>query len=135
MRHTPKEGEGFDQPVQNGLGALGWQGQGEGAVGVGPGHQQDRDELAALGKIDVDVAEVGFEALTRIVVQRDESLGRAWLLASDIEANPFGTATVAVLVTKATEDLGGGVALLRRRVFIGMEHVVDEKLERIDNRG
>jgi hypothetical protein len=135
MRHTSKEGKGFDQPVQNGLGALGWQGQGEGAVGVGPGNEQDRDELAALGEIDVDVAEVGFEALAGIVVQRDEGLGRARLLAADIEANPFGTAAIAVLVAEATEDLGSGVALFGRRVFIGMEDVVDEELERIDNRG
>jgi hypothetical protein len=135
MRHTSKEGEGFDQPVQNGLGALGRQGQGEGAVGVGPGNEQDRDELAALGEIDVDVAEVSFEALAGIVVQRDEGLSRAWLLVPDIEANPFGTATVAVLVAEATEDLGGGVALLGRRLFIGLEYAVDEELERIDNRG
>jgi hypothetical protein len=41
--HAAKKGEGFDQAVQDGLGLLAGQGQGEGAVGVGPCRHEDRD--------------------------------------------------------------------------------------------
>jgi len=87
-RHAAKKGERFDQAMQDGFGALARQGQGEGAVGIAPGDQQHRHELAAAGEVNVDVAEVGFEALAGFVGQRNEGLGRARLLGPDIEAPP-----------------------------------------------
>jgi hypothetical protein len=134
VRHTTEEGEGFDQAVEDGLGALGRQSQGERAIGISPGHEQDRDELTALGKIDVDVAEVGFEALAGIVVEGDKGLGRSRLPGANVEANALGTARVVVLVAETTEDLGGGMALLPWRGLIGAKDVVDEGLEGIENR-
>ena len=74
VRHTAEEGEGFDQAVQDRLGALARQSQGEGAIGVAPGHQQHGDLPATVGKVDVDVAEVGFEPLAGVVVERDKRL-------------------------------------------------------------
>jgi hypothetical protein len=98
MRHTTKVGECLDQAVQDGFGALARQGDGKGAVRVAPGDQQHGNELATRREIDVDVAEVGFEALAGIMGERDESLGRSRRLRTDIEADAFGTAGVAVLV-------------------------------------
>ena len=46
----------------------------EGGVGGGPGGDEERDEPAAVGEVDVDVAEVGFEALAREMAQGDERL-------------------------------------------------------------
>jgi len=133
VRHTTEEGEGFDQAVEDGLGALGRQSQGEGTIGIPPGHEQDRDELAALGEIDMDVAEVRFEALAGIVVEGDEGLSRARLQGANVEANAFGTARVVVLVAETAEDLGGGMALLPRCGLIGAKDVIDERLEGIEN--
>ena len=56
--------EGRDHPFEDRLSALKRQGQDEGGVGVGPGRHQERDELAPVGEVDVDVSEIGFETLT-----------------------------------------------------------------------
>jgi hypothetical protein len=133
--HTVEEGKGFDQAVQDGLGALGRQGDREGTVGVGPGHQQHRDEAAAVGEIDVDVAEVGLQALARIVVERDERLALSPALGEEVEPDALIAAGVAVLVAQAAEDLGGGVLLLARGLLVGPKDGVDDRLEGIDDRG
>jgi hypothetical protein len=134
VRHAAKESEGFNQTVQDRLGPFSRQGQGKGAVGVCPGDHQNGNELAALGEIDVDVTEVRFQALARVVVQRDKSLRRAWLLAADIQANPFGPAGVAMFVAEAAEELGGRVPLLPGCLLVGAEQVVNDRLEGIENR-
>lgn len=66
--HAAVKGQGFDQAVQDGLGLLAGQGQGEGAIGVCPRRHQDRDQLPTVGEIDVDVAEVALQPLAGIVV-------------------------------------------------------------------
>ena len=63
--HAAEELEGGDHPFEDGLGALERQGQDEGGVGVGPGGDEERDGPAAVGEVDVDVAEVGLEASPR----------------------------------------------------------------------
>jgi hypothetical protein len=131
--HAAKEGEGFDQTVQNGLGAFGGQGQSKGAVGVGPGDQQHGHELAALGKIDVDVPKVGFEALARIVVEGDEGLGGPRPLGADVKADALDAAGIAMLVPQAAEHFGGGVALLTGRVGVGAEDVIDDSCEGVED--
>jgi hypothetical protein len=68
VRHAAKESEGFNQTVEDCLGPFGRQGQGKGAIGVRPSDYQDGNELATLGKIDVDVTEVRFQALPRVVL-------------------------------------------------------------------
>ena len=65
LGHGPEELEGRDHPFEDRLGALEGQRQDEGSVRVGPGRDQERHEPAAVGEIDVDVAEIGLEALAR----------------------------------------------------------------------
>ena len=60
-----EELEGRDHPFEDRLGALEGESQHEGGVGVGPGRDQERHEPAAVGEVDVDVAEIGFETLAR----------------------------------------------------------------------
>jgi hypothetical protein len=72
--HAAKKGEGFDQTVQDGLGTLARQGQGEGAIGVCPGRHQDRDETPTIGEVDPDVPEVALQPLAGIVVEGDKGL-------------------------------------------------------------
>ncbi len=134
MRHAAKEREGFDQAVEDRLGTLSGEGEGKGAVGVRPGDEQDGDTLAARREIDVDVAEVGFEALAGVVIERDEGLGRQRPLGADIEAHPLRAAGVTVFVPEAAEDLRSGVPLFAGCVLVGPEDAVDDRLERVEDR-
>ena len=61
--------EGGDHPFKDRLGAFEGESQDEGGVGVGPGRDQKRHEPAAVGEIDVDVPEIGFETLAREMSQ------------------------------------------------------------------
>jgi hypothetical protein len=63
--HGGEELQGADHAVEDGLGPLGGQGDHEGKVGVGPDGHQNGDEAAAVGEVDVDVSEVGLEAVAR----------------------------------------------------------------------
>jgi len=134
-RHASKEGEGFGEPVEDRLGALGRQGDRKGAVGVGPGHQQHGDEPAAVGEIDVNVAEVGLQALARIMVERDEGLALGPPLGEQVEADALVAAGIAVLVAQTAEEFGGGMPLLAGGVFVGPEDLINDGLERVQDRG
>lgn len=134
VRHATAEGERFDQAVQDRLGALSREGEGERAVGAGPGDEQDGDEGAARREIDEEVAEAGFEALAGVVVQGDEGFGGLRPLAADVKADPLRTAGITVFVAEAAEDLGGSVALLAGGIRVGAEDVVDDRLERVEDR-
>lgn len=134
VRHTAEELKTFDHAVQNGLGPLGRQRQGERGIGVSPGEQQHRHLPTALGEVDVDVAEVGFEALARIVVERDERLPRSGALAPHIAADAVITAGVAMLVAEPPKDLGGSVLLLGWCRRIDLKNRLNDRLERIDDR-
>ena len=69
-----EELEGRDHAFEDCLGALKRQCQNEGIIRVGPGCDQERNKPSAVGKVDVDMAEIRFEALARKMAQRDESL-------------------------------------------------------------
>ena len=125
----PEELEGGDHPLEDRLGALERQRDGERCVGVGPGRDQKRDEPAAVGEIDMDVAEVGLEALTREMSQRDKGLLVPRPVLSHVALHLGISTRVAVLVAKTTEELRGRVPLLGRCVVIGAEDLVDEGLE------
>jgi hypothetical protein len=132
-RHITEEGEGFDQAVQDRLGALRRQGDGEGAVGVRPGDQQDGHTPAAVGEIDVDMAEVRFETLAGVVIERDERRRLRSALAADVIADALVATGVAVLVAQAAHDLGDRMPLFTGRRLVGAEDRVDDRLEGIDD--
>ena len=69
---------------------------------------------AAVGEVDVDVAEVGLEATAREVAQGDEGLAMSASVLEHVALDLGVAAGVAVLVAEAAEDLGGGVPLLGR---------------------
>lgn len=69
---------------------------------------------------------IRFEALTGIVVERDEGLARARLLRANIQTDAFAAVGIAVLVAETRKDLGGGMALLTGRVGIGAEDLLDK---------
>lgn len=133
-RHATKEDEGLDQSVQDRLGAFTRQGQGERAIGVGPGHHQHRHLLTAGGEVDIDVAEVGFETLSGSVVQRNKRLTAAVLLAEHIVPHALVAPGEAVLITQTAKQLGHRVPLLARRLGVAPKNLVNDRLERVDHR-
>lgn len=94
--HATEEPEGLDQAVQDRLGPLRGQSQHERAIRVGPGRDQHRNLPAAVGEVDVNVPEVGFQALARVVSERDERLPVLATLGADIVPQPLIAALVAV---------------------------------------
>ena len=124
-----EELEGGDHAFEDRLGALEGQRQNEGIIRVGPGGNQERDKPAAVGEIDVDMAEIGFEALARKMPQRDEGLPFSASVLEQIALHLGVAAAVVVFVAKATEHLRGGVTLLGRRGLVVDKDLVDDPLE------
>ena len=85
--HTSEEGQTLDHAFENGLGAFTRQGHGEGVIRMRPDEHEDGDLPSALGKIDIDVAEIRFEPLTWIAGERDEGFDVSALLFADIAAH------------------------------------------------
>ena len=133
--HAAEELEGGDHAVEDGLGPLERQGQDERGVGVGPGGDEERDGPAAVGEVDVDVAEVGLEASAREMAQGDEGLAMPPPVLEDVALDLGVAAGVAVLVAEAAVDLGGGVPLLGRGVLVVGEDAVDDRLDRAEDGG
>ena len=79
-----EELEGRDHAVEDGLGALDGQRQDEGGVGVGPGGDEEGDQAPALGEVDVDVTEIGFEPLTGEMSQRHEGFLMSAPMSPDV---------------------------------------------------
>jgi hypothetical protein len=133
-RHAAEELKSLDHAVQDRLGTLAGQRDGKRTIRVSPGEQQHRHLPAAVREIDVDVAEVRLQALTRVVVQRDKGLPLAVLLPADVEPYALVAATVGVLALQTAKNLGRRVPLLARRLFVRLQQGVDHRLERIEDR-
>lgn len=134
LRHATKERERLDQALQDRLGAFGRQGQRERAIGIGPRRQQHGNEPSAVGKIDVDVAEVGFEPLSGIVVERDERRALGPSLGQKILPDALVAAGVAVFVAQPPKHLGDRVPLLAGSVFVRAHDLIEDRLKGIDHR-
>ena len=87
MRHAAKESERLSHAVQDRLGAFGRQGDGERTIRPRPGRYQHRHLPTAFGKINVDVAEVALQTLTRIVVQGNEHFAALLGATAHIQAD------------------------------------------------
>ncbi len=129
MGTTSEELEGCDHALEDRLGALEGECQNEGIIRVGPGGNQERNKPAAVGEIDVDMAEIGFEALARKMSQRNKRLSFPAMVLEDVALHLGVAAAVAMFVAKATEHLRGGVPLLGGRGFVVGEDLVDDRVE------
>ena len=73
--------------MEDRFGALARQGDHEGSVRVGPGGDEEGDLPPTVGEVDVNVTEVGLQALAWEMPQGDEGLTvRAVVLAADSAA-------------------------------------------------
>ena len=130
LGHGSEELEGRDHPFEDRLGALEGKRQDEGSVRVGPGRDQKRHEPAAVGEIDVDVSEIGFEALARKMAQRDERFLMPRSVLAHIALHLGIAAAVTVFVAEPPEDLSGGVPLLARGGLVVDQDLVNDRVKR-----
>jgi hypothetical protein len=128
----PEELEGGDHALEDGLGAFEGQGQDERGIGVGPGGDEEGDEAATVGEVDVDVAEIGLEALSREMAEGDESLSMTAAMLEHITLDLGIAAGIGVLIAEASMDLGGGVPLLVRCVLVVGENAIDDRFDRAE---
>src|SRR5262249_55510857 len=115
--------------LEDRLGALARQGDDEGRVRVGPGGDEEGDEPPTIGEVDVDVSEIGLEALTGRMPQGDEGLAVRASVAAEVALHLAVTAGVSVLVPEAAMKLRGGVPLLGGRVLVVGEDLVDGRVK------
>lgn len=134
-RHATEEGEGLGHAMEDRLGPLERQGQHERRIGVGPDGDQEGDEPASVGEVDMDVPEVGLEPLAREVSERDEGLAVAPPLAEQVPLDLGIPAAITVLGLEPAPDLGGGVPLLGGGVAIGLDDPIDGLDDRPEHRG
>ena len=91
-------------------------------------------EASAVGEVDVDVAEIGFEAAAGEVSQRDEGFLMSDSVPPQVALHLGVTAGVAVLVAEPPEHLGGGMPLLGRRGLVVDQDLIDDRVERPEDR-
>jgi hypothetical protein len=130
LGHRPEKLEGRDHPFENRLGAFKGESQDERSVGVRPGRDQKRHEPAALGEIDVDVPEIGFETLPRWMGQRDERFLMPTSVLPQIALDLRVPTTVGVFVAKPPEELGGRMPLLGWCRLVIDQDLIDDRLNR-----
>lgn len=109
-----EEVEGGDHAFEDRLGAFKRQRHDERGVGIGPGGDEEGNLTSSVGKIDVDVAEIGFEASAREVSQRNEGFLMTDPFPPQVALHLGVPAGVAVLVAESSEHLGGGMPLFGR---------------------
>jgi hypothetical protein len=133
-RDASEKGESFDQSVENGLGPLRGNRDGEGAVGITPGGDQHGHLSAAIGEVNVDVTEVGFDAIAGRVFERDEGLAVFETASLDVASNLVVAAYVFVFTNESSVDPGGGMPLLGWCGLILRKDIVNDLPNRSENR-
>ncbi|MDK1039652.1 MAG: hypothetical protein QGD91_12205 [Actinomycetota bacterium] len=127
-RHATKILEATNHPFEDRFSTLGRQGHRKRVVRVRPDKNQDRNGTATLGKIDVDLAEIRFHPLARIMAERNERLTLALTTLGHVTSHRV-VAALIFLGFQPLEDPHRRVALFRRRLLVGRENLVDEANE------
>jgi len=116
--------EPLNHPFQNGFHTLGRQRDRKRTVRVRPHQNQNRNRTTPLGEIDVDLPEVGLQPLARIMRQRNERFPLTLPALPDIA--PHGVVAALIpLASQTPEDLHHRMTLLRRRLLVRGEDLVD----------
>lgn len=127
-RHAPEKLEGGLHPVQNRFGPLCRQGHHERAIRIRPRQQQDGNLSPAIGKVDVDVAEIHFDPLAWIVRKWNERLTPVATVLGHVTPHLVVAAGVA-LFDQTTKNLHRRMTLLPRLMLVGLENLLDPRLE------
>ena len=134
FRHTAKELECLRHAFQNRFSPLSRQSDREGSIRIRPHQNQHVDLPASVRKVDLNLAEVRFDTLAWIVVQRNERLAFRLTMplhkATHRIVAPLVTPDVRVLVPQPLEDPHRRVTLLRRGRLILFQDLQNPSLER-----
>nr|WP_246539314.1 hypothetical protein [Telmatocola sphagniphila] len=133
-RRRTEEMESFDQTMQDRLGPFAGQRQHEGAIGVSPGRHQNGNQLATTGKIDVNVAEIRFESLTRLRLKGNKRLALDSMLRLHVNSDAIVAPAIAMLIAQPTVNLGRGVTLLAGSFSIAPQDLLNNRCERVEQR-
>jgi hypothetical protein len=128
-RHAAEELQPLHHAFQDRFGSLARQSDGERTIRVRPDQHEHRYLLTPIGKIDVDVTEVRFQALARITRQWDKRLDVLPLGLADIAAHRIVTAGITMLIPQTFEDAPIRVSLLGRRLFIVGKNLLDDGMK------
>jgi hypothetical protein len=128
-RYAPEELEPLHHAFQNRFGSLAWQCHGERTIRVRPNQHEHRYLLTPLGKINVNVAKIRFQALARITCQRDKRLDVLPLGLAHIATHGIVTAGITMLVMQPFEDAPTRVPLLGRRLVIIGKNLLDDGMK------
>lgn len=134
-RYAAVELQRLRQPDEDRLRPLRRQRDRERTVRIRPGRHQHRHLTPSLRKFDVDVPEVRFQTLPRIVVQRNVRLPQAPPMRTHVEPDPLVAAQVAVFGLQTPIQLACRMPLLPRRLLVRRHNRVDDRLVRIEHRG
>lgn len=119
-RHPSEELEGLHHAFEDRFGSFRRQSDRERCVGMRPHQNQYRNLSSPLGEVDVNLAEIRFQPLAGIVIQRDERFAFVVAMLLDESADRVVTARIAVLVPQPFEDPHRRMPLLRRlRLVVG----------------
>jgi hypothetical protein len=128
QRNTTEEGKPFNHPGQNRLGPLTRQRHGKAKARVTPRQNQDRDVLTSLGKVHVDVSEIGLHTTARRMRQGKERLTVVSTVLGDVTANLVIAAHVALFVPQTSIELGRRVTLFAWGLLILSQDLIDQRL-------
>jgi len=134
-RHAVKEFECLHHPFQNRFGSFRSQSDRKRRVRVRPHQDQHRNLSPSIGEIDIDFAEIRFQPLTRIVIQRDERLAFIGPMLFDKPANGVVTARIALLVAQPLENPHRRMPLLRRLRLVVAENLQNPLMKRPQSGG
>lgn len=96
--HTPEKLEGERHSFQNGFCSLGGKGHGKRCVRMRPDQNQYIDFPTSFREIDLNLAEVGFDSLTGLMIEWDEGLFVLLTMLDDKPADGGITSRIAVLI-------------------------------------
>jgi hypothetical protein len=135
VRHSFEEVEGCDLTVEDRFGAFGGQSDGEGSVGETPGDHENGDEFSAFGKVDVDVAEVGFTTAAGEVIEGHEGFALIAFSLLKVSSNLVVATPGPVFGHEPASNILGCVALVSRGVLIGEENGINAGLKGSEDGG
>jgi len=129
-----EELEGGGHAFENGLGAFERQSHDERGVGIGPDGHEKGHEPAAVGKVDMDVAEVGLHPPAGRMCQRHEGFSRFSPVRSHKASDLRIAAFVVMFLAQMPVDLSGCVPLFGRGGLVIQQDLPDQGFERPEQR-
>ncbi len=126
--HTLEESQAFDHAGQDRLRLLTRQRHRKTKARMTPGQQQDRDQLASLRKVHVDVSEVRLQPSARRMRQWEERLPLGPLHPAHVSPHLVIAACIAMFIPQTPVPLRCRMLLLGGSTLILRQNLLDQSL-------